>query len=83
MALGEELSSGKLAHRYRHSMSGASRPWQLLGLDSTHIGVDIAQGRDHSCWTIMRRPGRLRAFLRRIGVDRSTWEFKIIRQIYR
>lgn len=43
------------------------------------FGWDIADpGGDRSVMTVGLRPGRLRRFLRWIGLDRSTWEIKIL-----
>jgi hypothetical protein len=51
-----------------------------LSEDNLIIGVDIGAGADYSAYTVMKPPSRLRLFMRRIGLDRSTWKFKIIAQ---
>lgn len=46
--------------------------------DNYVTGVDMAMGDDFTSYTIARIPGRFRRFLRRIGLDRSKWEYKIV-----
>lgn len=43
-------------------------------------GLDLASGKDMSCETVFRTPGKLRKFFRRIGLDKSTWEYKLVSQ---
>lgn len=48
-------------------------------LNSYHMGVDIAEpGGDKSVYVIMATPTRLRKFLRRIKLDRSTWSTSMV-----
>lgn len=48
--------------------------------DNYVIGVDMGQpGGDYTATTVFRTPGRLRKLLRRIGLDRSKWEFRLVR----
>lgn len=75
-----KLDTEELDRLYRHSVTGASNAWRHLGLDPIHVGVDFASGQDYTCYTYARVPGRLRKLLRRIGLDRSKWEIKIIKQ---
>lgn len=49
-------------------------------LGEYYVGVDLANGDDHTAYTIAVTPSRLRKFLRRIRVDRSKWNMKIIKQ---
>lgn len=44
------------------------------------VGVDFAKGGDYSCYQIWKRPSRLRKLLRRTGLDKSVWEYKLIKQ---
>jgi hypothetical protein len=46
--------------------------------DNYRIGIDLGMGDDMSCYQIFRTPGKLRRFLRRIHLDRSTWEYKLV-----
>lgn len=45
---------------------------------SYHLGVDFGYGTDETCYTILKRPSRLRKWLRRIRLDWTKWEYKII-----
>lgn len=48
--------------------------------DNYVIGVDMgAPGGDYTATSVFRTPGRLRKLLRRIGLDRSKWQFKLVR----
>ena len=47
-------------------------------MGNLYLGVDFGTGRDETCYTIIKRPSRLRKWLRRIGLDWSKWEHKVI-----
>ena len=44
------------------------------------MGVDLAYGDDYSCYQVWKKPSRLRLFFRRIGLDKSTWERKLVKE---
>lgn len=48
--------------------------------DSYTIGVDPGSpDGDYSCTVTMRRPGPLRKLLRKLKIDRSSWEYQIVK----
>lgn len=47
-------------------------------MSNYYLGVDFGRGDDETCYTIIKRPSRLRKWLRRTGLDRSRWGHKII-----
>lgn len=48
--------------------------------DEYIVAVDMAApGSDYTVRVTYQIPGKIRKFFRRIGLDRSTWERKIIR----
>lgn len=48
-------------------------------LDFKITGYDEGyEGGDYSVWTVYRRPGKIRKWLREIGLDRSTWQYKLV-----
>jgi hypothetical protein len=42
--------------------------------------IDMGLERDYGVMTIFRRPNRLELFLRKIGLSKAKWEWKIIHQ---
>lgn len=47
--------------------------------DGTFINYSSYLEEQSECVMIYRTPGRLRKLLRRIGLDKSTWTFKLVR----
>lgn len=47
-------------------------------LDPKYISVDMGD-MDYSVVQTYRRPGKIRMLLRKLGIDKSTWEYKLIK----
>ena len=48
--------------------------------DKYHIGVDVGnEGGDKTCVCTIRYAGPFRKWLRKIGLDKSTWEYEIVK----
>jgi len=52
-----------------------------FGFGNYYFGIDPAtpQG-DYGCVTTWKKVGKFRKLLRRLKLDRSTWEYKIVNQ---
>lgn len=51
--------------------------------DKWIMAVDKAAiGGDRSCRTIFRTPGVIRKLLRKIHLDKSNWEYRVVRMEY-
>lgn len=47
--------------------------------DGTIIGMDFGNGKDYTCISYFKTPGRLRLLLRKIKLDRSRWTMKLVK----
>lgn len=71
-----------VANRYLELVQGPAANGEQGNMlrDNYVMGVDIGQpGGDYTNVSVFRTPGRLRKLLRRIGLDRSRWQFKLVR----
>lgn len=61
-----------------HQGSSQVQHVQRLLRDETVIGVDFGLGKDKAVTVKFKTPGAARRFMRKVRLDRSKWEYKLI-----
>lgn len=49
-------------------------------MKSVHVGIDMSNGQDFTVVSYWKKPSRLRIFLRRIGLDKSRWLYRLVKE---